>query len=332
MWTVDDLKVVCFDFDDTLCIHSERVDEGMFKYLCSMHADSDYWKDSEANLQLKLFMDYLHAQGIKMCLIGGVDSFKESERKIKWVKENYGYWLENYCVCSQEQKIVELKVLAKVNMLHENQIAIIDDMYPNLEKAESDGFIALSPMQVVNMFNEVPEQESVARTISDYDFPLQGELKDKYIFWDIDGTLAAYRFNGHVSDPEGTDNGMSLKEIEDGVFLKRIPSRHMQMVLSTCDAKQNIVMGHCQVQKEVDDKQLWLDKYYPSITERLLVSEDKSKADTILQYCKDHDIDLQDVVFVDDTIPFLREAERKGITSFHISSFLDWNFGSRQKC
>lgn len=27
MWTVDDLKVVCFDFDDTLCIHSERVDK-----------------------------------------------------------------------------------------------------------------------------------------------------------------------------------------------------------------------------------------------------------------------------------------------------------------
>ena len=47
---------------------------------------------------------------------------------------------------------------------------------------------------------------------------------------------------------------------------------------------------------------------------------------------KDHDISLQDVVFVDDTIPFLREAERKGIKSFHISSFLDWDFEGRQKC
>lgn len=37
-------------------------------------------------------------------------------------------------------------------------------------------------------------------------------LRNKYIFWDIDGTLVEYRFNGHVSDPEGTDNGMSLKE------------------------------------------------------------------------------------------------------------------------
>lgn len=69
------------------------------------------------------------------------------------------------------------------------------------------------------------------------------------------------------------------------------------------------------------NKYIYLDKYYPSIKECLLISEDKSKADTILQYCKDHDISLQEVVFVDDTIPFLREAERKGITSFHISSF-----------
>lgn len=332
MWTVDDLKVVCFDFDDTLCIHSERVGKGMFKYLCSMHADNDYWKDSEANLQLKLFMDYLHAQGTKMCLIGGVDSFKEAERKVQWVKEKYGYSLENCCVSKQELKVVELEAIAELGGFYKKQIALVDDMYQNLEKAESEGFVALSPMQVVNLFNEISEQKSATRIVPDCDFPLQGELKDKYIFWDIDGTLAAYRFNGHVSDPEGTDNGMSLKEIEDGVFLKRKPSCHMQMVLSTCGAKQNIVMGHCQVQKEMDDKQLWLDKYYPSITERLLVSEDKSKADTILQYCKDHDISLQDVVFVDDTIPFLREAERKGIISFHISSFLDWDFEGRRKC
>lgn len=62
------------------------------------------------------------------------------------------------------------------------------------------------------------------------------------------------------------------------------------------------------------------------IKERLLVYEDKSKADTILQYCKEHNIDLKNVVFVDDVIPFLREAERKGINSFHISSFLDWDY------
>lgn len=76
----------------------------------------------------------------------------------------------------------------------------------------------------------------------------------------------------------------------------------------------------------LSDKEIWLDKYYPVIKDRLLVYEDKSKADTILQYCKEHGINVNDIVYVDDVIPFLREAERKGIKSFHISSFLDWDY------
>ena len=148
------------------------------------------------------------------------------------------------------------------------------------------------------------------------------DLEDKYVFWDIDGTLAPYRFNNHVADPNGTNNGMSLKEIEDGVFLTRKPSKHMQNVLGTCNAKENIVMGHCQVKKEMEDKQPWLDKYYPMIKERLLVYEDKSKADTILQYCKTHNIDLNDVVYVDDVISFLREAQTNWKNSLLIPNFL----------
>ena len=152
------------------------------------------------------------------------------------------------------------------------------------------------------------------------------DLQNKYVFWDIDGTLAPYRFNDHVADPDGTNNGMSLKEIEDFVFLFRAPSMHMQKVLSQSNAKQHIVMGHCQVKKEKSDKEIWLNIHYPQIKDRLLVYEDKSKADTIVDYCKEHNIELKDVVFVDDVIPFLREAEGKGIKSFHISSFLDWDY------
>ena len=152
------------------------------------------------------------------------------------------------------------------------------------------------------------------------------DLEGKYVFWDIDGTLAAYRFNGHVADPDGTDNGMSLKEIDKGVFLKRKPSLLMQKVLKDCKPKNNIIMGHCQNQKEIEDKQIWLDKYYPMIKERMLVFQDLSKAECIINYCRSKNIDLKDVVYIDDVIKYLREAERKGIESWHISSFLDWQF------
>lgn len=83
-------------------------------------------------------------------------------------------------------------------------------------------------------------------------------------------------------------------------------------------------MGHCQNQKEMNDKQKWLDLYFPTITERNLTFECIPKWQTILDYCKNHSIDIENAVFVDDVLPFLRDAERHGICSWHISSFLDY--------
>lgn len=156
----------------------------------------------------------------------------------------------------------------------------------------------------------------------------KSDLENKYVFWDIDGTLAPYRFNNHVSDPEGTNNGMSLKEISEHIFLTRKPSWHMMKVVYSCGARRNFIMGHCQVQQEMDDKQLWLDKHFPIIKrqDRILTYENISKADSIVEYCAGHRIDLKNVVYVDDVLAFLREAERKGIKSYHISSFLDWDY------
>jgi len=81
----------------------------------------------------------------------------------------------------------------------------------------------------------------------------------------------------------------------------------------------------------MQDKEIWIAKNYPMISEYLFLSRDKSKTNTILDYCNRHNIDLKDAVFVDDIIPFLREVERKGIRSFHISNCLDGNIKSFSK-
>lgn len=148
--------------------------------------------------------------------------------------------------------------------------------------------------------------------------------KNKIIFWDVDGTLAPYRYNGHVGDPNGTNNGQSAEEIAGGIFLQRPPSKFMQAVLKECQAKEHIIMGHFSCEKEVEDKHKWLDMHYPFIKKRLFLSEDRPKADGILEYCRDNGISLDEVLFVDDILTILRDAERKGIESWHISSFMDW--------
>lgn len=165
------------------------------------------------------------------------------------------------------------------------------------------------------------------RYINSYDgFINENILNGKTIFWDIDGTLAPYRFNNHVTASDDSNQGMSIKEIEENIFLNRKPSRVMQNIIKNKNISKNVIMGHCINEKEVRDKQQWLDMYFPFIKDRILVYEKYSKANCIIEYCKKNNIDLKEVIFVDDVIKFLREAESKGIESWHISSFLDFYY------
>lgn len=114
---LENLKMVLFDFDDTLAVHSQghRISDHLMKYMINVHSGSkELWNTSKPNLQLKKFMDYLACKNISMGLISGVHDCKAAERKIEWVKENYGYSLENYCVSSQEQKMIELSTIAEL--------------------------------------------------------------------------------------------------------------------------------------------------------------------------------------------------------------------------
>lgn len=97
---LENLKMVLFDFDDTLAVHSQghRISDHLMKYMINVHSGSkELWNTSKPNLQLKKFMDYLACKNISMGLISGVHDCKAAERKIEWVKENYGYSLEYCC-------------------------------------------------------------------------------------------------------------------------------------------------------------------------------------------------------------------------------------------
>jgi len=152
------------------------------------------------------------------------------------------------------------------------------------------------------------------------------DTRDKVVFWDVDGTLSPYRYNDHVHDPEGSNNAMSLAEIEEGIFLYKAPSKHMQHVVESCGARAQVILGHCHAKKEILDKQQWVATYFPQMKDVLLVADEISKADMIIKYCTEHDVPIEDAVFVDDTHRLLWEAEDKGIRAFHVSSFLDWDY------
>lgn len=153
------------------------------------------------------------------------------------------------------------------------------------------------------------------------------KLKNKYVFFDIDGTLSEYRYNDKVYGGECTELGsQSLEDILfNDLFYKARPLRTMQKVVNNLDSDKVFILGAATTNTEIDQKYKWLSENYPNIkrTNTFFICSTLLKPEVIIEYCKHYNIDIKQVVFVDDRIDVLRKAESLGIKSYHPSSFME---------
>lgn len=184
-------------------------------------------------------------------------------------------------------------------------------------------------------------------------------LKNKYIYVDIDGTLAEYRFNNHVSAKDGTTNGQKMEEINNHIFLHSRPLKTVIKTLRKAKTKKNYICGAIISPIEVMDKFVWLktycnginfeeyywfvpDEYWESFSEFFLkestltnpleenmvwtkygyfIKGSKTKIWGHVMVCSIHC--MEDTVFIDDVLSYLKYAEKLGVTAYHISSFIE---------
>ena len=184
-------------------------------------------------------------------------------------------------------------------------------------------------------------------------------LKNKYIYVDIDGTLAEYRFNNHVSAKDGTANGQTMKEIENHIFLHSRPLKAVIKTLKKARTKNKFICGAIISPIEVMDKFEWLktycsginfkdyywfvpDEYWNSFSiffmEEAGVSNPLEENVVWTKYgyffkgsktciwgwvsVNSHHC-IEDAVFIDDVLSYLKYAEECGVTAYHISSFIE---------
>ena len=148
---LDGVNCVVFDFDDTLGIHKTHhlmVDSDELAdhiYDC-MHYDSDFINECVINEHLKLFLQECVDRDITLGLCSGVISCVAAEAKIKWIYDNYGFMLYNYCVSSQDAKLYMYSALLK----EYGSVLIVEDNPDVVNKAWDLGYNIVTPMQVVN--------------------------------------------------------------------------------------------------------------------------------------------------------------------------------------
>lgn len=150
MFTLDGIKMVVFDFDDTLYIHpthkNTMSDEEFCKKVCTLGAK--YYPPQNFSMVMKKVMDECDRRGILMALCSHTSFFPMSITKIAAVKEAYGYELINLCVGDAKAKHIALRITADSYGFCPSEVMLIDDLSLNLRDAETDGFKAASPMEI----------------------------------------------------------------------------------------------------------------------------------------------------------------------------------------
>lgn len=168
MKSLENIKLVAFDFDDTLFAHRAHYPDtpsDHIQYLVACLRSSkkliprgSLWGSCSTNSAFEEFMEYCETQDIIMGLISWTAASVCATEKINFVKEKYHHTIENWCVGSIDEKIQMLKVLAEVYRLENDQILIIDDSVHVLANANAEGFQAASPIEFVNYWNNFKKE------------------------------------------------------------------------------------------------------------------------------------------------------------------------------
>ena len=153
------------------------------------------------------------------------------------------------------------------------------------------------------------------------------KLKDKYVFFDIDGTLSEYRYNDILYG--GRCNELGCQSLEDllfgDLFYTARPLKTMQRIIENLDCDRVFILGAITTNNEMEQKYRWLNKYYPNIRKEniFFISSTLLKPEVLIEYSKHFNIPLSKMAFVDDRLDVLRKAEESGITAYHPSSFVE---------
>lgn len=153
------------------------------------------------------------------------------------------------------------------------------------------------------------------------------KLKNKYVFFDVDGTLSEYRYKDQIYASRCPELGcQSFQDFLFGdLFLNARPLKTMQKVIEKLDSNKIFILGTVVCNNESEQKYAWLEKNYSNFKRDniVFISSTMLKPEVILEYCKKYKWDIKDVAFVDDRLDVLRKAEELGITAYHPSSFTE---------
>lgn len=148
---LDNIKIVIFDFDDTLAIHKDKYyskhrresEEKYLEYYLNAYQKPDvFYEDIEPCIKsdaLYNFINNLRSKHIKMYCLSGMKFSFHLKAKQYFINKYYGYDIEVISTASQELKIDGVKIIQKLNNCKLEEILFIDDRNDVIELLNSNG-------------------------------------------------------------------------------------------------------------------------------------------------------------------------------------------------
>ncbi len=145
------VKVVIFDFDDTLAVHkdkdfckhrSESEDKYLGYYLNAYLKPNTFYEDIETCIKSEALYNFildLRSKGIKMYCLSGMKFSFHLKAKQAFINKYYGDDIEVISTASQELKVDGVKIIQKLNDCKLEEILFIDDRQDVIDILRNNG-------------------------------------------------------------------------------------------------------------------------------------------------------------------------------------------------
>lgn len=148
---LNNIKIVIFDFDDTLAIHKDKdfskhrmesEEKRLAYYLNAYNNPNTFYEEIEPCVRsgiLYNFIDKLRNKNIKMYCLSKMKFSFHLKAKQSFINKNYGNGIEVLSVASKKLKFDGVKVIQRINNCNLNEILFIEDLQDTIDYLNSNG-------------------------------------------------------------------------------------------------------------------------------------------------------------------------------------------------
>lgn len=146
-----DIKIVIFDFDETLAIHkdkdfikhrNESENKRLGYYLNAYKNPETFYENIEPCVKSEIlynFINELRNKNIKMYCLSGMKFSFDFKAKQNFINKHYGDNIELISAGSQQLKLDGIKIIQRMNNCNLDEIIFIEDLKDTINYLNSNG-------------------------------------------------------------------------------------------------------------------------------------------------------------------------------------------------